>query len=155
MIDLNNTYIKENVIYSKGRSHEGYSFIKYFLKENNEIKSFLDIGCGNGILLKTIGKKVDYHGIDANVGIYKKKISKKIKYFKNAKSSEKYLNKIKKKYECIALMDVLEHTDTFLKLFKIALKKSSKYVVVGLPNEDYLINRIRFLLGKGLLTHGL
>ena len=51
MIDLNNTYIKENVIYSKGRSHEGYSFIKYFLKENNEIKSFLDIGCGNGILL--------------------------------------------------------------------------------------------------------
>ena len=40
MIDLNNTYIKENVIYSKGRSHEGYSFIKYFLKENNEIKKF-------------------------------------------------------------------------------------------------------------------
>ena len=52
-------------------------------------------------------------------------------------------------------MDVLEHTDTFLKLFKIALNKSKKYVLVGLPNEDYLISRIKFLLGKGLLTHGL
>ena len=155
MIDLNNTYIKDNIIYSRGPSHEGYSFIRYFLKDNKEIKSFLDIGCGNGILLKTIGNKIDYHGIDANVGIYKKKKSKKIKYFKNAKSSEKYLNKIKRKYECVALMDVLEHTDTFLKLFKIALKKSSKYVVVGLPNEDYLISRLRFLFGKGLLTHGL
>ncbi len=155
MIDLNNTYIKDNIIYSNGQSHEGYSFIKYFLKENKEIKSFLDIGCGNGILLKILDKKVNYLGIDANAGIYKKKKSKKIRYFNSSESSEKYLKKIKKKYECVALMDVLEHTDSFLKLFKIALKKSSKYVVVGLPNEDYLIARIRFLFGKGLLTHGL
>tara|TARA_B100000287_G_scaffold9241_2_gene9097 strand:+ start:17864 stop:18565 length:702 start_codon:yes stop_codon:yes gene_type:complete len=153
--NLNNTYIVDNVIYSNGYSHEGYSFIRYFLKRNNTIKSFLDIGCGNGILLKAIDKKTDYLGLDANAGIYKKKISKKIKYFKNAKSTENYFSKIKKKYECVALMDVLEHTDTFLKLFKIALKKSSKYVVVGLPNEDYLIARIRFLIGKGILTHGL
>ena len=52
-------------------------------------------------------------------------------------------------------MDVLEHTDSFLKLFNIALKKSNKYVLVGLPNEDYIMSRIRFLLGKGIMTHGL
>ena len=93
--------------------------------------------------------------MDANVGIYNQKKTKKIKYFKNAEKTEIFLLNHKKKYECVALMDVLEHTDTFLKLFKIALDKSSKYVIVGLPNEDYLISRFRFLFGGGILTHGL
>ena len=52
-------------------------------------------------------------------------------------------------------MDVLEHTDTFLKLFYLALKKSNKYVLVGLPNEDYIMSRLRFIFGKGIMTHGL
>ena len=52
-------------------------------------------------------------------------------------------------------MDVLEHTDTFLKLFNLALKKSSNYVVVGLPNEESFLSRINFLIGKGIPTHGL
>ena len=154
--NLDNTYKLNDIIYSKGPSHEGYNFVKYFLKENGEkIKSCLDIGCGNGILLKTISKNTDYLGVDANVGIYRKKKSKKLKYFKDSFQTEKYLDKLDKNYDCVFLMDVLEHTDTFLKLFKIALNKSAKYVLVGLPNEDYLISRIRFLFGKGLLTHGL
>ncbi len=154
--NLNNTYKINNIIYSKGHSHEGYSFVKYFFKENKKkIKSCLDIGCGNGILLKIISKDIDYLGVDANVGIYKKRKSKKLKYFKDSFQTEKYLDKLDKNYDCVFLMDVLEHTDTFLKLFKIALNKSKKYVLVGLPNEDYLISRIKFLLGKGLLTHGL
>ena len=152
---LNNTYLIKDTIYSKGTSHEGYSCVKYFLEKKNNINSFLDIGCGDGILQKLINKNTNYLGVDANVGIYKKKKSKKIKYFKNARKTEEYLNNLNVKYDCVALMDVLEHTDNFLKLFKIALYKSSKYVIVGLPNEDYLIARLRFLSGKGVLTHGL
>ena len=155
MKNLNNTYKKKDVIFSRGASHEGYSFFKYFLKENTDIKSFLDIGCGNGILNKLIDNKSNYLGVDANAGIYKKKKSNSIKYFKDAQKTEKYLKNLNKKFECVMLMDVLEHTDSFLKLFKIALNKSSKYVVVGLPNEDYIIARLRFLFGKGILTHGL
>lgn len=155
MKNLNNTYLINDTVYSKGYSHEGYSFIKYFLKKNTNINSFLDVGCGNGILLKLMNDRVKYLGIDANAGIYNKKITNKIKYFKNAFYTEKYFNNLKKKYDCVVLMDVLEHTDNFLNLFNIALKKSKKFVVVGLPNEDYIISRLRFLLGKGLLTHGL
>ena len=83
-------------------------------------------------------------------------VYKNLKYFRNAAQTEIYLSKInKKKYDCVVLMDVLEHTDTFLKLFYLALKKSNKYVLVGLPNEDYIMSRLRFMFGKGLMTHGL
>ena len=86
----------------------------------------------------------------------KKKKHKNLKYFRNAAKTESYLSKTnKKKYDCVVLMDVLEHTDTFLKLFYLALKKSNKYVLVGLPNEDYIMSRLRFMFGKGLMTHGL
>ena len=79
--NLNNTYLVKDTIYSKGSSHEGYSFVKFFLKKRNNINSFLDIGCGNGILQKLISKNINYLGVDANVGIYKKKKIKKCKIF--------------------------------------------------------------------------
>lgn len=155
MKNLDNTYLINETIYSKGPSSCGYSFLKYFLKKNKDIKSILDIGCGGGVLMKLLNKNTEYLGVDADAGIYKKKKHKKLKYFKSAIQTENYLDKTNKKYECVVLFDVLEHTDTFLKLFNIALKKSSKYVLIGLPNEDYIISRLRFLLGGGVMTHGL
>ena len=152
---LNNIYIKENTIFSKGPSSPSYSFIKQFIKNQTDIKSFLDIGCGDGILMDLMKKNIDYLGVDANAGIKKINKNSKIKYFKTPNKTDNYLNRLKKKFNCVAIMDVLEHTDTFTKLFNIALKKSNKYVVVSLPNEDYLISRLRFLFGQGILTHGL
>ena len=77
MVDLNNTYLIKNTVYSKGPSNCGYAFVKFFLQKKNNIKSFLDIGCGNGMLLKLMSKEINYFGVDANVGIYKKKKKKR------------------------------------------------------------------------------
>ena len=156
MKNLDNTYLINDTVYSKGRASCGYSFVKYFLKKNNDIKTFLDIGCGNGILLDLMNNKMKYLGVDADAGVYKRKKNKNIKYFYDGKKTENFLiKKDKNKYDCVVCMDVLEHTDTFLGLFSIALKKSNKYVLIGLPNEDYIISRLRFLFGGGILTHGL
>ena len=155
MKELKNLTLINNTIYSNGYTSETYSFINFFLKKHTDIKSFLDIGCGDGILLDLINKKIDYFGVDADVGIKKRKKHNKIKYFKNAANTDKYLINSKKKYDCVVLMNVLEHTDKFLELFYIALKKSNRYVLVALPNEDNILSRIRFILGKGILTHGL
>ena len=58
MKKLDNTYLVGNTVYSKGPSSEGYSFMKYFLKKNKDIKSILDIGCGRGILMEIIDYQV-------------------------------------------------------------------------------------------------
>ena len=81
MKNLDNTYLINDTVYSKGRASCGYSFVKYFLKKNNDIKTFLDIGCGNGILLDLMNNKMKYLGVDADAGIYKRKKNKNIKYF--------------------------------------------------------------------------
>ena len=52
-------------------------------------------------------------------------------------------------------MDVLEHTDKFIEIFETSIKKTNKYIIVCLPNEDYIQSRIRFLFGHGIKTHGL
>ena len=41
MKNLDNTYLVNNTVYSKGPSSCGYSFLKYFLRENKDIKSIL------------------------------------------------------------------------------------------------------------------
>ena len=92
------------------------------INQDLQYGSILDIGCGNGNLKKLMNKDIAYLGVDSNAGIYKPKKSKYIKYFKNSKKTEEYINKLKK-FDCIALMDVLEHTDNFIDLFNIALKK--------------------------------
>ncbi len=150
-----NIFIKNNTITSIGKTSEGFEYVKMFFKFNNKINSFLDIGCGSGNLIKLMSKSITYLGVDADAGIYKKKNNKNIKYFANANMTEKFLKNQKKKYDCVALMDVLEHTDTFVDLFKIALNKSNRFVMVGLPNEYFLLNRLRFLFGKNIPTHGL
>ena len=77
MKEYNNTIIKNDIVFSKSPSSEGYSFVKYFLERNQNIKSFLDIGCGNGNLLKLMKDKIDYFGVDSDAGIYKNKKKKK------------------------------------------------------------------------------
>ncbi|MDC0876562.1 methyltransferase domain-containing protein, partial [Candidatus Pelagibacter sp.] len=152
---MKNIYLKKDTIFSIGKFSQGYGYFMFFLKKNKFIQSCLDIGCGNGNLLKLMNKKSLYLGLDSNAGIYKKKRNKKIKYFDNGKQVDEFLNKLNKKFEIVTLMDVLEHTDTFVDLFKKSLKKSSKFVMVGLPNEDCLLSRFEFLIGKGIKTHGL
>ena len=63
--------------------------------------------------------------------VYTKNKNKKIKYFNHGKQVDNFLNKLNKKFEVVTLMDVLEHTDTFVDLFKKSLKKSKKFVMIG------------------------
>ena len=58
-------------------------------------------------------------------------------------------------WDMVLLLDVIEHTRTFTQLFELALKKSKKNVVVSLPNELFILDRLRMLAGQELNAHSL
>jgi len=57
--------------------------------------------------------------------------------------------------DCILLLDVLEHTNDFYELALLAANKSNKYLIISLPNELFVYDRIRLLLGKEHPAHSL
>ena len=125
--------------------------MKYFVKKiltKLDINNLLDIGCGDTYLYKQIKKNrlnINYTGIDINAGIYK--VPKK-RYVKIINKREE-LFKIKKKYDAIVLFDVLEHDAIFYDILNHFLNYSKKYLIISLPNEGQLLNRIKFFfLGK-------
>ena len=56
-------------------------------------------------------------------------------------------------WDMVLLLDVIEHTRTFTHLFELALAK--KNVVVSLPNELFILDRLRMLAGQELNAHSL
>ena len=53
------------------------------------------------------------------------------------------------------MLDVLEHTRKFTELFELALQKTKRYSIVSLPNELFILDRLRLLLGKEHPAHSL
>ena len=118
----------------------------------NEIKklkktgSWLDIGCSFGWFLKEI-KKAGYEteGVEPSPKAYNE--AKKIKNIKIYNDSFP-TKKIKKKFDVISLMDVLEHNlrpNQLIKALSNSLKKSG-VLIIKVPNSNALMYRyIKFV----------
>ena len=140
-------------IYGQGNVRLAVHYYKYLVEQFSKDKSITDIGCGDGILSKVRSKEIIYRGIDIGAGIYNEDDSHEISYIRNY---TELIDEIKsKKTDISLLINVLEHTFDFTDLFETALNNTNDIVFVALPNEENLAARIRFLLGKGILTHTL
>ena len=128
---------------------------RHVVNSRSDIKSVLDIGCGDGVVADFLSPKAIYQGIDITEAcIYEKKVSdKRIDYVSN----ENLVTVIDQasRADCIMLLDVLEHTSDFVGLLKAAAVKKPKYIVVSLPNELFVYDRLRFLLGVEHPAHSL
>ena len=58
-------------------------------------------------------------------------------------------------WDTVLLLDVIEHTRQFTPLFELALTRAERQVVVSLPNELFVLDRIRMLRGHELNAHSL
>lgn len=133
-------------------THESFVKTKFkqvarFIPGNSQV---LDIGCGNGDM-KNFLKNPIYYGIDGNKEYIKDLISQGIK----AKQVDFNKDKIpfeKEKFDFILLLDILEHVanpSELLTEVKRRLNEKGK-VIITLPNDYHILNKIRFLLNKHL-----
>ena len=117
--------------------------------------SLLDIGCGDGIVNEYLPKGCRYLGLDIkDACIYEQRHDNpNVKYVVSSQIPQ--LMGDLGPWEIILLLDVIEHTREFTKLFELALQQSTKSVVVSLPNELFIYDRIKMLLGYELNAHSL
>ena len=130
-------------------SHE--EFVENKFKKISELipekSKILDIGCNEGKILNFL-KNPDYFGIDIN----KDKILDKEIKFKQADLNKDELPFKKEKFDFVLLLDVLEHVVNPQKLLLDSKQKlnSNGKLIITLPNDYHLLNKIRFVLNKHL-----
>ncbi len=118
-----------------------------FIPENSKI---LDIGCDNGGIRNFL-KNSDYYGIDGNKKNIEELIQNKIKA-KFVDLNKDELPFKKEKFDFILLLDILEHVANPQKLLldsKAKLNPNGK-LIISLPNDYHILNKVRFVLNKHL-----
>lgn len=119
------------------------------------VSSILDIGCGDGVVSHQLPAGIDYQGLDIDEAcIYKQDINNPAIMYIKAAQIPGVMQK-NGPWDMVLLLDVIEHTPNFTHLFEHALENASKYVVVSLPNELFILDRARMLAGKELNAHSL
>ena len=120
-----------------------------------KVQSVLDIGCGDGVVGTLLPTEWNYRGIDlSNASIYEQNASdKRILY-----SSPDQIDSVlagSEPADVVLMLDVLEHTRRFSDLFERAIPLAKQYIIVSLPNELFLLDRLRLLIGKEHPAHSL
>jgi len=124
-----------------------FKFVSRLIPENSKV---LDIGCNDG-KIRFFLKNPVYFAVDADKSSILKLSNEKIK----AKAVD--LNKDKlpfknEKFDFVLLLDILEHVANPKKLLldaKSKLNPNGK-LVISLPNDYHILNKIRFLFNKHL-----
>ena len=141
-----NKYYEKNITYINTldfRLNKIFVYIK-----NCKPKKILDIGCGNGILLKELRMNSQLNrskllGID----VFKQNLGDGISYIRH--DIAKKLPFKNSEFDCVVLGEVIEHvpdTDGLLAEINRILKKDG-YLIISTPNLASWANRIILLFG--------
>ncbi len=124
-----------------------FKFVSQLIPENSRI---LDIGCNDGGIRFFLKNPV-YFAVDADKSLISKLASEKIKA-KTADLNKDELPFKKEKFDFILLLDILEHVANPKKLLLEAKSRldSNGKIVISLPNDYHILNKMRFLFNKHL-----
>ncbi|NBW48388.1 MAG: hypothetical protein EBR46_09755, partial [Betaproteobacteria bacterium] len=117
--------------------------------------TLLDIGCGDGVVGTLLPADWRYRGIDlSNAAIYEQNASDERILYSSPDQLEAVLAG-SEPADAVLMLDVLEHTRRFCDLFERAIPLARRYLIVSLPNELFLLDRLRLLAGKEHPAHSL
>ncbi len=147
MNELNSIQKFQNIGW--GHPLELFGFNKKMVVDNFKEKSVLDVGCGDGFLLKKLlekNKDVKVLGLDISpIALEKAKengiecklfdITERLPFENNS-------------FESVLLLDVLEHMFQPKPVLKEAVRVASKYVYISVPNFVSFPARLQVLFGK-------
>jgi len=117
--------------------------------------TLLDIGCGDGVVSRHLPSQCEYTGLDiSDACIYEQRHDNpKVRYVQADQIPD--LMRGEGPWDTVLLLDVIEHTRQFTPLFELALTRANQQVVVSLPNELFVLDRLRMLRGHELNAHSL
>jgi len=124
---------------------EKFVQVSKFIPEGSKV---LDIGCNDGKMRDFLKNPV-YYGVDINKNQISELNDKGIKA-KQADLNKNELPFKNEKFDFVLLLDILEHVVNPQKLLldaKKRLKEDGK-IIVSLPNDYHILNKIRFVLNK-------
>ena len=118
-------------------------------------QSVLDIGCGDGVVSQSLPDSCQYSGLDiCDACIYEQRHDNpNVRYVQSDQIPS--LMQLEGPWDTVLLLDVIEHTRRFTPLFELALQRARQQVVVSLPNELFVLDRLRMLRGHELNAHSL
>ena len=118
-------------------------------------RTLLDIGCGDGVLSRHLPAGMQYTGLDINEACIYEQIhdNPHVRYVKAGDIPGLMENE--GPWDTITLLDVIEHTRDFTSLFEKALARANHQVVVSIPNELFVLDRLRMFCGQELNAHSL
>ena len=121
----------------------------------SQVQSVLDIGCGDGVVGTLLPADWHYRGIDlSNASIYEQNAGDDRILYSSPDQIEAVLA-CSEPADVVLMLDVLEHTRRFCELFEHAIPLAKRYLTVSLPNELFLLDRLRLLAGKEHPAHSL
>lgn len=122
------------------KAMEAETIRKYLVPE------VLDLGCGQGILAKELGKEMKVFGCDIFPEV--SKLGKNF-FFHNMEE-----NPTDKKFNSIYCLHVLEHVFDYISFLQNVNKslKQGGIFFVAVPNSYSLLSRTKFLFGKEKIT---
>ena len=152
-LGTDNVEIKKNSIIGLGPTRKSKNYFRWITAQVGQVPSVVDIGCGDGIVETLLNSGQSYLGFDIGADIYPRHVRRNIKYIEDIDCLYREI-KLLQDLELVLMMDVLEHTESFVKMFDLVLMQGPKLVFVSLPNETNLTRRIQFLRGHMIPAHG-
>ncbi len=125
------------------------------------IKTVLDVGCGEGFLLRYLPPLTQYVGVDYNEDSlylaenskFQAPNSKQIQNIKFQKENVYSLSLENKQFDLVFCLEVLEHLKNYEKALREIKRVAKKWVILSVPNEPWF-QLSNFLRGKYLSSWG-